>query len=382
MLGGVLANGRRLLPPTFSLDAVARVNQGGIGRVTKPRLNVGLFIPTSGAAGIWGPSCRACARLAAKEINETGGILGHDVSLRIEDAGADPDETASRAAWLAFEGEIQAIVGMHISAVRESLVRSVGGRLPYVYTPLYEGGERTPGVFAIGETPSDQLFPAIDWLAERYGVRRWVLVGNDYVWPRTTHALAKTYLSAKHSDVAGERYLPFGLQDFDGVIEWIDGLEPDAVLVSLVGQDSVNFNRAFGRAGLSEKVLRFSCAIEENVLLGIGEANTDGLFVASGYFAILPTRENGSFKERYYSLYGENAPTLNAIGQSLYEGMHFLSALLRGTAEHDWRHLDRPLSYGGARNAVFGADRHNAAPIFLAEARGNSFDIVAQLSGA
>jgi urea transport system substrate-binding protein len=353
-----------------------------IGRVGGKQLSVGLFIPTSGAAGIWGPSCRACADLAVAEINRAGGIGGRPISLVIEDAGDDADAAAERASELARENRIQAIVGTHISAIRETLVRSIGGRLPYVYTPLYEGGERTPGVFAIGETPADQLLPAIDWLSRRYRLRRWLLLGNDYVWPRTTHRLAKRYLSSRRADVLGERYLPLGTQQLDDVLAWIAELAPDAILLSLIGQDSVNFNRAFGRAGLADRILRFSCAVEENVLLGIGKDNTDGLFVATGYFANLPTRQNGGFKERYYTLHGEDAPVLNTIGQSVYEGMHFLAAILGRDSGEDWRCLERDLVYGGAREAVFGCDGHSTVPIFLAEARGDSFEIVTRLGAS
>jgi ABC-type branched-subunit amino acid transport system substrate-binding protein len=349
----------------------------GLVRHDARRLNVGIFIPTEGAAGIWGPSCRSCATLAAHEINEAGGILGLEVALRIEDAGADPDDTAERAAILVETGEIDAIVGMHISAVRESLVRTIGGVIPYVYTPLYEGGERTPGVYAIGETPADQLLPAMGWLGERYRVRRWVLLGNDYVWPHRSHALARQFLKAHDGEVVGERYLPFDREQFDDVLDWIAGLKPDAVLVSLVGQDAVNFNRAFGRRGLSERILRFSCAVEENVLLGIDSAHTDGLFAAAGYFANMGTRDNGGFKERYYGHLGDGAPMLNALGESLYEGMHFLRALL--APGDDWRRLDRTISFGGVRGAAFGPDRRVKAPIFLAEAKGNRFDIVTEL---
>jgi len=379
MLAKALGERRQGLPTARRFGTRGDISAGGAGLVRRGarRLNVGLFIPTKGAAGIWGPSCRSCATLAAHEINAAGGILGHEVALRIEDAGADPDETAERAALLAESGEIDAIVGMHISAVRKSLVRTIGGVIPYVYTPLYEGGERTPGVYAIGETPSDQLLPAMSWLAERYRVRRWVLLGADYVWPHRTHALARAFLAARHDEVAGERYLPFEQENFDEVLDWIAGLKPDAVLVSLVGQDAVAFNRAFGRRGLAERILRFSCAIEENVLLGIGNAHADGLFAAAGYFANLDTRGNGGFKERYYNGLGEGAPMLNALGESLYEGMHFLSALLAGGG--DWRRLDRTIAFGGARGALFGPDRRIRAPIFLSEAKGNRFDIVTQL---
>ena len=74
---------------------------------------------------------------------------------------------------------------------------------------------------------------------------------------------------------------------------------------------------------------------------------------------------------------------LNALGESLYEGMHFLSALLgNGGNGGDWRRLDRTIAYGGAREALFGPDRRLKAPIYLAEAKGNRFDIVTRLGAA
>ena len=315
------------------------------------------------------------------EINDKGGISGRTLTLRIVDAGGDPEETAALARNLAEAGQIDAVVGMHISAVRQSLVQSIGGQLPYIYTPLYEGGEMAPGVYAIGDTPADQLYPALDWLMHQYGVRRWVLIGNDYVWPRTTHRMTKQHFKGGARVVLGERYLPFGIKNYDSIIDWIRQLRPDAVMVSMVGQDAVAFNRAFGKAGLSKHILRFSCAIEENVLLGIGQENSDGLFAAASYFANMQTADNGRFKERYYALHGENAPVLNSIGQSLYEGIHFLSGLLDNHHGDHWRALHHPVRYGGARNSIFGRDRLNNAPVYLSEAQGNEFKIVERLSG-
>lgn len=46
----------------------------------------------------------------------------------------------------------------------QAIARVTSGRVPYVYGPLYEGGERTPGLFLPGETPSRQLLPAMDWM--------------------------------------------------------------------------------------------------------------------------------------------------------------------------------------------------------------------------
>lgn len=45
-------------------------------------------------------------------------------------------------------GAIDVVVGMPVKAIRQGLSKIVQARIPCIYTTLYEGGERTPGVFA------------------------------------------------------------------------------------------------------------------------------------------------------------------------------------------------------------------------------------------
>lgn len=342
---------------------------------------VGLFVPTTGSAGIWGPSTIACAQLAAEEINRAGGLLGQEVRLRIVDAADEVATLPEQTDQMLEAGEIDAIVGMHISAVRQSIRGVVAGRVPYVYTPLYEGGERTPGIYAIGETPGQQLRPAIHALSESFGLARWALLGNDYVWPRVSHALARGYIEETGGRVIDDLYLPLGVNDFAAVLERLARLKVDALLLSLVGQDAVGFNREFGAATHAVRgMVRLSCAIEENGLLAIGAGNTDGLYAAASYFASIPTETNMAFKERYYNLFGERAPTLNALGQSTYEGMHFLASLIE--RNRGWRpgvQPAEPLRYRTARGAAYLDNDRKLCPIYLAQADGHLFQVAQRL---
>jgi ABC-type branched-subunit amino acid transport system substrate-binding protein len=337
---------------------------------------VGLLVPINGSAGIWGPSSIACAQLAQAEINAAGGLLDRQLRLRVIDSSDEATEVGSVTADLMNAGSIDAIVGMHTSQVRERVLQEVARQIPFVYTPLYEGGERTPGVFAIGETPGQQLRPAIDYLATRYRARRWLFVGNDYCWPRVSHRLAAQYVGAQGGEVVADRYLPFGIEDFSELLEEIARLKPHAILLSLIGQDAVQFNRAFGRCGLARDMFRLSCAIEENGLLAIGADNTEGLFVSLGYFASLDNDANMAFKERYHSHFGQRAPTLNALGQSTYEGVHFMAALARRAADENARLLGplaAPLAFRSVRGIGYFGNDHCAHPTFLAEAGGHFF---------
>src|SRR4051812_39561336 len=110
-------------------------------------LDIALVIPLAGSAGIFGPSCELCASLAVEEVNARGGILGREIRLAVVDGAGPPGHVADEVGVLVSAGVVDAVVGWHISAVRQVLAPRIAGQVPYVYTALYEGGERTPGVF-------------------------------------------------------------------------------------------------------------------------------------------------------------------------------------------------------------------------------------------
>jgi urea transport system substrate-binding protein len=350
-----------------------------------PALEVALLIPLHGSAGIYGPSCELCAELAAEEINAQSGILGLPVRLRVVDASASPATVAAEIAALVRGGLIDAVVGWHISAVRRAVAPSIGGRVPYVYTALYEGGERSPGVFMVGETPAHQLLPAMQWLRAQHGVRRWSIVGNDYVWPRGTAVAARAYAPRCDGRICDEVFVPLGTTGFAQVVQRLERERPDAILMLLVGQDAVEFNRSFARAGLQDDCRRLSTLIEENTLLASGAESTRGICAAAAYFESLVTPESLGFGGRYVHRYGPDAPTLNSPAESCYEGILLLAALARAA-----RSLDVPalcaaadlVSYSGPRGEVRLREQHLDQRVYLAEADALEFGVVAELQPA
>lgn len=158
-------------------------------------------------------------------------------------------------------------------------------------------------------------------------------------------------------------------------------MKPDAVLVSLVGQDQVEFNRLFGRSRLSSSTLRLSCTVTENELLAIGAENTDELLVSASYFEALNTDANLSFKERYHKHYGSRAPALNNMGESTYEGVHFLASLFDkgGAGRADSSRL-QSLVHSSAREGRGEAGHAvGGPPIYMAVADGHRFSVMTQL---
>lgn len=345
-------------------------------------LRIGLCIPLGGLTGIWGPSAMASARLAVAELNRASGIGGRPCRLVVVDADDHAPHLEAVLGGLVADGEIDALVGMHTSFVRQRIISAVHGRVPFVYTPLYEGGERAPGVFAIGETPARQLRPAIEWLNKNEKPRRWGLIGNDYVWPQVSNRLAHGYIADCGAKVVLEQYVPLGTTDYEDLLRQLKRERVDAVLISLIGHDAIEFNRAFGRAGMMRSTLRLSAAIEENELLAIGADDTERLFVASSYFSTLSTDASLHFKERYHQHFGERSPTLNSLGQSTYEGVHFLASLFERGLDRNCSWTDpsaHPIAYRSAREGAYAGNGLNLAPVYLAVADGHVFKVLTRL---
>lgn len=345
-------------------------------------INVALVIPLQGPAGMFGPSCELCAELAAEELNATGGVLGRELRLVVIDGGAEPARVADEVDALVSERLVDAVTGWHISAVRRQLAPRIAGRVPYVYTALYEGGERTPGVFLTGETPSRQLLPAMSWMSRQLGVRRWMIVGDDYVWPRVSAAAAQRYARQCGGEVTSETFVRLGTADFTGVVREVERSCPDGVLLLLVGEDAVHFNRDFAAAGLDRQCVRLSPLMEENMLLASGADTTRQLFAAAGYFEALPTAGSMDFNGRYSRRFGPDAPMLNSLGESCYEGVWLLAQLIARAGTLDVKQIcaraDR-LVYDSPRGSVRLRGAHLDQQVYLAQAVGLDFDVLAAL---
>ncbi|MDB5603316.1 MAG: putative nitrile hydratase regulator [Bradyrhizobium sp.] len=345
----------------------------------RKKLRIANFTSLTGPAGIWGPSATNSTLLAASEINRRGGILGREIEVVFHDAGGSIEDVVRTASDVVASDDADIIMGSHISAVRVALRKVVAGRIPYVYTPVYEGGERTPGVMAIGETPRAQSRPAIEWLANAKNASRWYLIGSDYVWPWLSHRATKKYIAGAGGRVVGEEFVRMGEHDHSAQIARIRAAKPDVVLISLIGTDSIVFNRAFAEQGLASKMLRLAGAMDETVLLGIGADNTENLFCASGYFVDMASRENDAFRCQYEASFGRYAPPLGSVGQSNYEGLRFLDTVASRAGSLAIKPLlanAMNVDYDGARGRI-GIRRGSACmPIYLAEADGLDFQLI------
>jgi urea transport system substrate-binding protein len=377
------------MPPEWLLKGFPASVAGTSAQAPRPlhergdrsKLRVANFAALSGPSGIWGPASINSSLLAASEINRRGGILGREIEIAFHDTGGDIDDVTQTASEIVASEGADIITGSHISTVRVALRKVVAGHIPYLYTPVYEGGERTPGVMAIGETPGTQWRPAIEWLANTKRASRWYLIGSDYVWPWLSHKAIKKYIKDAGGHVLGEEFVPIGEHDHSRQLARIRAAKPDVVLITLIGTDSIVFNRAFAEQGLGSRMLRLAGAMDETVLLGIGADNTEGLYCASGYFIDMASRANDIFRDQYQASFGRHAPPPGSIGQSNYEGLRFLETVASRAGSLAIKPLlsaAANVEYQGARGRIDIRRGSARMPIYLAAANGLDFRLIKQ----
>jgi urea transport system substrate-binding protein len=349
--------------------------------MSKKPLKIGILIPRSGPAGIWAPSCEASAVLAAAEINAAGGIRGRELELVLRDSGPTDRSAVEATREIVDLHGVDSIVAMVPSSARQPVRNATRGRIPFVYTPQFEGAENHPEIITIGETAEELLKPGIDWLVSEKRASRFFLIGNDYLWPQRSMAEARRLIRNGGGRVVGDMEVPFGVEDHDVILSQIRRSQPHVVLSWLLGHEAIVFNRAFASSGLAARILRFSTSIDETILYGIGEDCTENLYVSSAYFSTLRSRNNDAFLEKYHQHFGICPAPPNAFGESLYEGVHCLSGLVEAADSLQSSDVVRKVGRSAQKRTARGFEANvatgNRHPIHIAAVDGFDFRVIA-----
>lgn len=342
------------------------------------------IVPMQGPGGIVAPSCDAAISLAVDEINRGTGILGREIRTTNIDGGRPPHEVASEVSALLATGMVDAITGWHTSAVRRVVAKATASRVPYLFATGHEGlPDELPGVLMLGEHPAGQTLPALHWLAREHGIRRWAIIGNDYIWPRESAKAIRNSL-ADPGDVVLERFVPLGAPDFGDFLSHPALDKADGVVILMVGADVSRFNRQFAATGRAAGQLRISPAADENVLLAGGASANHNFYVASSFFIDEHTSDGRDRVDRYRKLHGEFAPALTSFSNMTYEAIHTLAGLAHAVGSLRVPDVLGAIDHGvlletpGGQRAFQGnqAIQHG----YIARANGVRFDIVARIT--
>ena len=281
----------------------------------KETIKVGILHSLSGTMAISETSLKDVALMAIEEINARGGLLGKQLEPVVVDPASNWPLFAEKAGELLQKQKVAVTFGCWTSVSRKSVLPVFEEHNGLLFYPVqYEGEESSYNVFYTGAAPNQQAIPAVEYLMSEDGggAKKFVLLGTDYVYPRTTNKILNHFLKSKgipQKDIM-ESYTPFGHSDYQTIVAEIKKFaagKPTAVISTINGDSNVPFYKELGNQGVTAEdipVVAFSVGEEE--LRGIDTKPLVGHLAAWNYFMSVDTKENKAFIKKWNAYVKKN----------------------------------------------------------------------------
>ena len=353
-------------------------------------IKVGVLHSLSGTMAISETTLKDTVLMLIDEQNKKGGVMGKKLEAVVVDPASNWPLFAEKARELIEKEKVSVVFGCWTSVSRKSVLPVFEELNSLLFYPVqYEGEESSKNVFYTGAAPNQQAIPAVDYLMNDVGVKRWVLAGTDYVYPRTTNKILEAYLKAKgvaEADIM-INYTPFGHSDWQSIVSDIKKFGSEgkktAVVSTINGDANVPFYKELGNQGLSAEdipVVAFSVGEEE--LSGIDTAPLVGHLAAWNYFMSVDAPENDEFIEKWLAFIKDEDRVTNDPMEAHYIGFNMWVKAVEKAGTTDPEAVGEaligittPNLTGGT--AVMYPNHHLSKPVLIGEIQDDGqFDIV------
>jgi urea transport system substrate-binding protein len=333
---GVLATAEDLLGRSqWLVDAVTRY----FADLEFGSIKIGILHSLSGTMTASERPLQELLVMMIEQQNARGGLLGRPLEPVIVNPHSDPKAYAQLTNKLIAEDKVAAIFGCWSSASRKEVLPIVERDNALLFYPSqYEGEESSRNIFYTGATPPQQAIPAVNFLCGQ-GIRRFFLVGTDYIYPRTTNAVLKGYLASQGVTECPERYTALGETDWRAVVEDIRRFARGgrtAVVATISGDANVHFFRELATQEIvAAEVPVMSLSINEAELPALKHCKVEGHFVAWNYLHAFETPENRAFIAEWRRFTGKPTAVTNDPMEATWIGFHLWAAAVEAAGTTD-----------------------------------------------
>jgi urea transport system substrate-binding protein len=360
-----------------------------------PTIKIGILHSLSGTMAISETTLKDTILMMIDEQNKKGGLLGRKLEAVVVDPASDWPLFAEKARELLEKDKVAVVFGCWTSVSRKSVLPVFEKNNGLLFYPVqYEGEESSKNVIYTGAAPNQQAIPAVDYLMKDIGVKRWVLEGTDYVYPRTTNKILEAYLKAKGVAAAdiSINYTPFGHSDWQSRVAAIKRFgstgKKTAVVSTINGDANVPFYKELGNQKVSAEdipVVAFSVGEEE--LSGLDTKPLVGHLAAWNYFQSVNAPANKDFISKWKTFIKNPKRTTNDPMEAHYIGFNLWAQAVTKAKSTDVEKvlaalpgLSTPNLTGGVATML--ANHHITKPVYIGEVRADGqFDVVWKTTG-
>jgi len=377
-----------------ALPAVATLAFASLAQAADT-IKVGVLHSLSGTMAISETTLKDTVLMLIDEQNKKGGVMGKKLEAVVVDPASNWPLFAEKAEQLLVKDKVDVVFGCWTSVSRKSVLPVFEKNNGLLFYPVqYEGEESSKNVFYTGAAPNQQAIPAVDYLMNDVGVKRWVLAGTDYVYPRTTNKILEAYLKSKgvkQEDIM-INYTPFGHSDWQSIVSDIKKFgsagKKTAVVSTINGDANVPFYKELGNQKISAEdipVVAFSVGEEE--LAGIDTKPLVGHLAAWNYFMTAKSPINQEWIKKWHAYTKNPKRTFNDPMEAHVIGFEmWVKAVEKAKTTNVDKVIDAmvgievPNLTGGTAKML--PNHHLTKPVLIGEVRADGqFDTVWQTKG-
>jgi urea transport system substrate-binding protein len=272
-------------------------------------IKVGILHSLSGNMAISEAALKDTVLMLIADQNKKGGLLGKKLEPVVADPASDWDMFAEKAGELLTRDKVAVVFGGWTSLSRKAALPIFEQMNGLLYYPVqYEGEESSRNIFYLGSTPSQQAIPAVKYLMSKEGgnIRRWVLLGTDYLYPRKTNQILSAYLATE--GVSPEdimtMYASPNQSDWREIVESVKafaaGGKKTAVISTVVGNSNADLYQELAKQQIEANNIPFmALSASERELRGVDIAKLVGLMATRSYFQSVQSAENAVFTKMW-----------------------------------------------------------------------------------
>jgi urea transport system substrate-binding protein len=354
-------------------------------------IKIGILHSLSGTMAISESVLKDTLLMLIADQNKKGGLLGRKLEPIVVDPASDRDVFTEKARELLTKEEVAVVFGCWTSVSRKSVLpifEQLNGLL--FYPAQYEGEESSRNIFYTGAAPNQQAIPAVRYLISKEGgaVRRWVLLGTDAVFPRTTNQILSAYLAAEgvSTDSITTIYVPFGYSEWRGIVERIKAFGSTGTKTAVISTISGDANTYFYRELADQQVDANAIPV---MALSIGERELldavifpVGHLAARSYFQSINSAENEAFIKMWADFNEQRDKTTSDPMEATFIGFRmWAQAVVQGGSTDV--EVVRQAMYGQRIKApsgfevVMNTNHHLSKPVMIGKMNSSgTFDVI------
>jgi branched-chain amino acid transport system substrate-binding protein len=299
---------RRTLLKTGALVAgSAALGYPALAGAQANTIKIGHLTPLTGFLGALGEYAVQGIKMAAEEINASGGLLGRQIELISEDS-VNPQTASSKAQRMIEQNKVAVLMGeinsasaltiSQVAARNKTLFMSIGAR-----SDALRGKDCNRYTFHV-DIPVTVMVNAAGEALLREGLvkgKKIYALTSDYLFGHDLSRQAKRFFTANGGTVIGDELVPTDLTDFSPQLIKIRQARPDLIATNLGGNQVTNFVKQYAEFGLQFPVAGFNLNTAD--AWAAGEGNLGGIWPTVWHHE-LKTPGSQAFVQKFTQKYG------------------------------------------------------------------------------